>query len=342
MNAPLTHRKDIVAWFVIATALLLLLYLHLLPALVAALLVFSLVNMLTPLFRTRMLWGEGPRLLAVSLIAGVVIALIALLGVLASSMLRESNESIPALINSMAEIIEHSREQMPVWISDYMPADAEELRRALVEWLRANAAVFQVAGKDLGRILAHILIGMVIGGLLSLETAVSSHPGGPLVDEIANRALRLNNAFRRVVFAQVWISTINTALTALYLAVVLPLFGIHLPFTKTLIVLTFVIGLLPIIGNLTSNTVIFIVSLSHSLAVAMGSLAYLIIIHKLEYFLNARIIGSQIQAKAWEILLALLVLEAAFGIPGLIAAPIYYAYLKDELRETGLLPPVKG
>jgi predicted PurR-regulated permease PerM len=255
-------------------------------------------------------------------------------------MLRESNESIPALINSMAEIIEHSREQMPVWISDYMPADAEELRRALVEWLRAHAAVFQVAGKDLGRVLAHILIGMVIGGLLSLETAVSSHSGGPLVDEIANRALRLNNAFRRVVFAQVWISTINTALTALYLAVVLPLFGIHLPFTKTLIVLTFVIGLLPIVGNLISNTVIFIVSLSDSLAVAMGSLAYLILIHKLEYFLNARIIGSQIQAKAWEILLALLVLEAAFGIPGLIAAPIYYAYVKDELRETGLLPPV--
>ena len=100
-------------------------------------------------------------------------------------MLRESNESIPALINSMAEIIEHSRDQMPVWISDYMPADAEELRRALVEWLRANASVFQVAGTDLGRVLAHILIGMVVGGLLSLETAASTGPGSPLSDAIA-------------------------------------------------------------------------------------------------------------------------------------------------------------
>jgi len=276
------------------------------------------------------------------LIAGTVIALIGLFGVFTSSLLRESNESIPALINRMAEIIEHSREQMPMWLSDYMPADAEALRRVLVEWLRANASVFQVAGTDLGRVLAHILIGMVIGALLSLETAASTGPGSPLSDAIAGRALRLNNAFRRVVFAQVRISAINTALTALYLAVVLPLFGIHLPFTKTLIVLTFVIGLLPIIGNLTSNTVIFIVSLSDSLTVAMGSLTYLILIHKLEYFLNARIIGVQIQAKAWEILLALLVLEAAFGIPGLIAAPIYYAYLKDELRATGLLSPVKS
>ncbi len=30
-------------------------------------------------------------------------------------------------------------------------------------------------------------------------------------------------------------------------------------------------------------------------------------------------------------LLAMLVMEAAFGIPGVIAAPIFYAYLKSEL-----------
>jgi predicted PurR-regulated permease PerM len=152
-----------------------------------------------------------------------------------------------------------------------------------------------------------------------------------------NRAQRLGLAFRRVVFAQVWISAINTTLTAIYLAFVLPMFGIHLPFTKTLIVATFVLGLLPILGNLISNTVIFVVSLSHSLLVALAALSYLIVIHKLEYFLNARIIGGQIRAKAWEMLLAMLVMEAAFGIAGLIAAPIYYAYLKDELREKRLI-----
>jgi len=56
-----------------------------------------------------------------------------------------------------------------------------------------------------------------------------------------------------------------------------------------------------------------------------------VVIHKLEYFVNARIIGARIRARAWELLLAMLVMDAAFGIPGLIAAPIYYAYVKDEL-----------
>lgn len=337
MNTAVASRNEIIAWCLSAAALLLLLYLKLLAALIAALLVYTLINALTPLLRTRMLWGEGPRLLAVSLIAGAVIALIVLLGVFVSSFLRESNESIPALINRMAEIIEQSRDQMPVWLSDNMPADAEQVRIALVEWLRANAAVFQVAGTGLGRVLAHILIGIVIGVLLSLETVTSTHAGTPLSAAIAHRGLRLSVAFRRVVFAQIWISTINTVLTAVFLVFVLPLFGIQLPFAKTLIVLTFVAGLLPILGNLISNTVIFVVSLSHSLAVAVAALAYLIVIHKLEYFLNARIIGSHIRAKAWEMLLAMLVMEAAFGIPGLIAAPIYYAFLKDELRDKGLI-----
>jgi predicted PurR-regulated permease PerM len=133
------------------------------------------------------------------------------------------------------------------------------------------------------------------------------------------------------------ISALNTVLTAIYLTLVLPLFGIHLPFLKTMVAVTFLVGLLPVIGNLISNTVIVLVSLSVSPTIAMGSLAFLVLIHKLEYFVNARIIGARIRARSWELLLAMLVMDAAFGIPGLIAAPIYYAYLKEELTSRGLL-----
>ena len=133
------------------------------------------------------------------------------------------------------------------------------------------------------------------------------------------------------------ISALNTVLTGLYLGVVLPLLGIHLPLVKTMILVTFIAGLLPVIGNLISNTVIVIVSLSYSAGAAIGSLAFLVLIHKLEYFVNARIVGTQIRARAWELLIAMLVMESAFGIPGLIAAPIFYAYIKDELSSRGLI-----
>ena len=80
-----------------------------------------------------------------------------------------------------------------------------------------------------------------------------------------------------------------------------------------------------------------IVGSSHSYGVALASLAFLIVIHKLEYFLNARIVGTQIQSRTWELLSAMLVMEAAFGIGGVVAAPIYYAFVKDELKRQGLV-----
>jgi len=328
-NASLT-RFELASLCVFPAALLLFLHLELLAALLAGLLVYALVHVLVPKLRAPA--GEWSRLLAVALIATAVITLITMAGFGIAALLRGSGEDIPALIQRMAEIIEGARERLPAWLLQYLPEDADELQTSLVNWLRSHADAFQVAGAGLGRALAHILIGMVIGALLSLETAVIGRERGPLTVAMAARARRLGIAFRRVVFAQVWISTINTLFTAFYLTVVLPLFGIELPFTKTLIGVTFIAGLLPIVGNLISNTAIFIVSLSQSLSVAMISLAYLIIIHKLEYFLNARIIGSHIRARAWEMLIAMLVMESAFGIAGLIAAPIYYAYLKDELR----------
>jgi predicted PurR-regulated permease PerM len=147
----------------------------------------------------------------------------------------------------------------------------------------------------------------------------------------------LAEAFHNIVFAQIKISLINTICTAIFLLIVLPLFGIHVPLSKTLVVLTFVIGLLPVIGNLLSNTAVTIAALSVSLGVGVAALAFLVVIHKLEYFLNARIVGTQIHARAWELLIAMLVMEAAFGLPGVIAAPIYYAYLKSELEAARLI-----
>ncbi len=334
---PAVSRTDLLAWGVSAAALILLIEVHLLPALLAGLLVFELVDVLTPWLRLRALGRDGPRMLAVALIATLVIAVLAAAGLGTTAFLRNSGESLPILMQRMAQIIEDARSRLPEGLLAYVPADADALRQKLVDWLRGHAGSLQLAGRDLGRSLLHVLMGMIIGALLSLQKAAPRSEHRRLATIIGEQAARLASVFRRVVFAQAWISAINTAFTSLYLAMVLPLCGVHLPLTKTLVAFTFVAGLLPILGNLLSNSAIIVVSFSKGLPIAAVSLAYLMVIHKLEYFLNARIIGSNIRAAAWELLIAMLVMEAAFGVPGLIAAPVFYAYFKDALRERGLV-----
>jgi predicted PurR-regulated permease PerM len=179
---------------------------------------------------------------------------------------------------------------------------------------------------------------MVIGALISLhEEGPALSQKRPLAAALRLRVSRFAHAFRQIIFAQVKISGLNTIFTGIFLVGILPAFGIHLPLAKMLLVITFLTGLLPVIGNLISNTLIFIVGLSISIYVAIGALIFLVVIHKLEYFLNARIVGTRIRANAWELLLAMIVLEVAFGIAGLIAAPVYYAYIKNELSDAGLV-----
>jgi hypothetical protein len=68
-------------------------------------------------------------------------------------------------------------------------------------------------------------------------------------------------------------------------------------------------------GNLVSNTIIVILSLSVSLAVAVASLVFLVFIHKLEYFLNAYMVGTQVHAHAWELLLAMALTRSGIAWP---------------------------
>ena len=328
---------EIASWILAGFALFMVLHLHVLAALVGGLAVYEIVHILAR--RLHFIRGrrEAGKFVAVGLLAMLIVAALTLsiLGVIA--FFRSDQGNLPALIGKMADIIETSREHLPLWLARELPANADELKNDLVQWLREHAGELQSIGADVGRAFVHALIGMIIGAIVSLHEARPTTTRAPLADALTARASRLGDAFRRIVFAQVRISALNTALTAIYLLVVLPLLGVRLPFTKTLIVITFLAGLLPVIGNLISNTIIFIVSLSHSLGVAVGALIFLIVIHKLEYFVNARIVGGEIKARAWELLLAMLVMESAFGIAGLIAAPIYYAYLKAELSDRGLI-----
>jgi predicted PurR-regulated permease PerM len=316
-------------------SLWLALHLHLVPALLAGLLVHELVNSIA--LRISFVTGgtTRARVLSVGLIGGLVIGALVALGFGVFAFFRSEGASPAALVSRLADILDSSRASMPQWLAALLPQDAEALQRAIVDWLRVHAKDLEVAGRSFIETFVRVLIGMVIGAIVSFREALGARQHSVLLREAGRRVRLLATAFRNVVFAQVKISAVNTTLTAIYLAAVLPMLGVNLPFKKALIALTFVTGLLPVVGNLISNSLIVIASLSAGLGIALGSLLFLIGVHKLEYFLNARIVGGHINASAWELLVVMLVLEAAFGLPGLVAAPIFYAYLKAELTYLG-------
>lgn len=309
---------------------------RLLAALISGLLVYSLVHLVAPLLG-RKISSERARLLAVAALGIATVAglTLATWGIVA--FFRSDAGNMQGLLQKLADMLDASRNQLPPWLSEYFPADVAGLKEMITKWLREHSVEARILGEEAGRAAAHLLIGMIIGALVALNETRYEHSQLPLASALGRRIAYLSGAFRRIVFAQTQIAAINSAFTAVYLLVVLPMAGIHLPLTKSMIAITFFAGLLPIVGNLISNSVMVVVALSYSFQTAIASLLFLVIIHKLEYFLNAKIIGSHIQARAWELLVAMLVMEAMFGLPGVIAAPVFYAYLKCELAERKLV-----
>jgi predicted PurR-regulated permease PerM len=317
-------------------ALVGVLELHLLVPLLVGLLVYQLVVSITP-FAERWFNTKLAKMLVVVLFAAVVIAGIAGAVFALVSFFRSDIENLPRLLAKVSDILDRVRAGIPPFLAGYLPDDIADLQRAALEWLRSHVAELQMMGTHTLVTIAETLIAIVIGVVLSLREVDPHSAPGPLAVALTQRASRFAQAFRNVALSQLWISLLNTSFTAIYLLIGLHLFDVHLPLTKTMIAITFIVGLLPIIGNLTSNTIVVIVSLAYSPVVALASLVFLMVIHKLEYFLGARIVGSRIKSQIWELLIAMMVMEALFGVPGLVAAPIWYAYIKNELLDAKLI-----
>jgi len=322
------------SYLLAVAAVLMILCFHLVPAVFAGLAVYVLTLKLASHLPKNMNRFAHQVALGV-----VVICVITCLTCAAAALWSfiDSSHAIASLLATIVDTLGSLRSTLPDPVAELLPTTIEGLRQQLVEMFGEHVQKISVVGIESIKVFAHILLGMVVGGMAAVHHFKEHATAPPLISALRSRLGNLATAFDKVVFAQVKISALNTALTAVYLLVALPLFGIHLPMATILVLLTFAVGMLPVVGNLVSNTVIVVISLGVAPGVGIASLVFLVLIHKAEYFMNARIVGHEVQATAWELLSAMLLLEAVFGVPGLVAAPVVYAWLKAEVKEQRMI-----
>lgn len=311
--------------------LLVLLWAHLFSALLSALVAYGLSAWLVGLLRRRM---RERRAAALGVLATIVLLAVLVGG--AASILEENwllQGGLPGLLEHLADLLEKIRAAVPAWLASRLPDSIGQAQQLAVGWLRANAQDVRLWGQSALRLAAHVFIGFTIGLLSTLDRLPARSAGW--VTATAAGLQNLAAAFSDIVAAQLRIAAANAALTAVFLLVALPLAGIHMPLAVALVVLTFVAGLVPIVGNLLSNGAILIVALTVSPAVAVAALAFLLGIHKLEYVLNAHFVAGRTAVPAPVLLGSMLVLEALFGLPGLVAAPIYCAWVFRQFGASG-------
>ncbi|GAB3663926.1 AI-2E family transporter [Ramlibacter alkalitolerans] len=331
-TTPELERLRLRSIAVAALALVGVLYLHLLSALFAGLAGFVLYRRVRDF--TGPAQGSWKTRALRWVMVTIAVAGLALLFAAGAELLFKSG-GLGRLMDLVADTLDQLRATAPGWVVSRLPESADAVQHAVSRWLREHSGEMQRWGAEALKILVHIILGLAIG--LMAATAARNADAGqvrrPLTHLAQARMLQLANAFGDVFSAQLRISLINAALTAVYLLVLLPALGYRIPLAPTLVGFTFFGGMIPIVGNLLSNSAITIAALTVSVWLGVASLVFLVVIHKLEYFLNARIVGGRTNVPTYAMLTSMLLLESAFGMAGLVAAPVFCAWLTRELRD---------
>jgi predicted PurR-regulated permease PerM len=244
-------------------------------------------------------------------------------------------------VKALPEVANRAVPEIIGWAKHYqveLPfTDYDSLKDTIMDTIKGPVtylAEFARAARGAAKQALFMIAGIVVAVSLFLNTrfqirrASEAVPAPNLYTQCAEAIFRrfsvLFQSFTTVMGAQVVISAINTLLTAIFAL------SVQLPYPLVVVGVTFLCGMIPVIGNLVSNTIIVLIGFTVSPRMALFALIFLVVIHKLEYFLNSKIIGYRIRNPLWLTLLALVIGETLMGLPGLILAPVVLNYIRLE------------
>ncbi|MGO8696153.1 MAG: AI-2E family transporter [Limisphaerales bacterium] len=300
-------------------------WLHLGALLLSVLFCYFIITKLNFL-KPRAKWLAVAIFLA--LLAGMAYALAYFIQATVRALPNIADRAVPAIIQWATD----HQIQLPFTNLDSLKEQAFAFARSQASNLGKFADVARGATAE----FIYLFVGCIVAiGLYLNPRLEPDPPAGPgrnnlyslCCEEISRRFAMFNRSFAMVMNAQITISSINTVLTGIFLA------AMGLPHLVVAVGLTFLCGFLPVIGNLISNTLVVALGFMVSPAKGLWALAFMVLIHKLEYFLNSKIIGAKIHTSIWLTLLALMVGERLMGITGMVLAPVVLHYIRMEASQ---------
>jgi len=315
MNCPLKDRSHVVAYVIFVGLLALAGSLHLTTVVVTTLFAYLALHVLS---FGKLKW--------VAIVLFVVLLAALFYGF--ALFVKHAAKVLPEIASTSIPIIVHYATEHGI---DLPFTDVDSLKALAMDSVKETLSYLGNFAKLATKEFIFLIVGVVIAIGIFINPELDQDRNAARPNLYSLYCTRLSDlfasfytSFQTVMGAQVIISGINTAITAAFV------YAVSLPYAHVVVVLTFLCGLLPVIGNIISNTIITGIALQKSPQLAAGALVFLVAVHKFEYFLNSKIIGGRIRNPMWMTLIALVVGERLFGIAGIVLAPVALNFIKIE------------
>ncbi|HEX4880576.1 MAG TPA: hypothetical protein VFV39_12065, partial [Limnobacter sp.] len=196
----------------------------------------------------------------------------------------------PQLIDEALRNLNAVTASLPEAIKQHIPGKPSDLYKMLTKEEGDVMGYVRNFGGASFFIFLQLVFALILGVSAALMSSAVPTQMSTAVKPLAHAWLQaLENyvrSFTLLMGAQVYVSVWNTFCTAVFVYGILPAFDVILPFRELLLMFTAVASLIPAAGNIMANTLILVLTVRYGVFVALGSVMYLFIIHKLEYFIN--------------------------------------------------------
>jgi predicted PurR-regulated permease PerM len=186
--------------------------------------------------------------------------------------------------------------------------------------------------RSTGRVLLHLVIALILAVLYLFERREvdALYAGVPARSVLGNVVAFFTfaaDAILLTVKVQVIVAAVNAVIT-------LPiLIGLGLPHVASLMVMVFAFGLVPVVGNFLSGTVLVILSYLRKGWIGVGVfLVSTFVLHKIEsYYLNPRLTAQHVKLPSLFLIASLIIWEHLVGVAGIfISFPVLYVGLRTR------------
>lgn len=190
--------------------------------------------------------------------------------------------------------------------------DSTFITKSLLTYIKNNISIIASLGANFLQILIGIIL--AVSFFAHVNAAIPNNNWGKFIDSTKFYLMNIFNSFKTVMQIQILVAILNTLSLTILSFIIAPIFIGHvMPYWYVLLPLSFILSLVPVLGNVVINIIIFIVAINISLIFTIISIIYFFVTNKLELVIIGKILGHRTNVPFLFIALSMFLGELIFS-----------------------------
>lgn len=298
MDNKLIYEKETTVFLLIILGFFI--YNKWLPIIGSALFILFILDFVYTLFKVK----------RIALLTTILAFIFFVFGILQFGMYIKNNfdDLLKIDLNQLSPILHYLKIPVP---ADF---DFNFLLKVSLEYIKSHLDIVSEVGKN----SLQIIIGLIFGVLFfsyEIKTIVpENNVWSHFIETITVKLKIFFESFKTIMQLQVIVSIMNTiSLSILSLGIAKLITGEFLPYWYILLPLTAIFSLVPVIGNIIINLLIFFISINISLTFTIIAIIYFFLIHKLELVVIGKLLGNKVSVPFLFVAISMLLGELIFN-----------------------------